>query len=206
VIDPLLLRIIALGFALLFLIAAAHKFSNRGHFRASFEAYEIVPENLSGFVTRIIPPLELLLGIGWLAFGLFAIEFELVTLISIGLLTSYALAIAVNLKRGRNYIDCGCNFTSSNASNPDSGSQQISSGLLYRNVLLVVMAIVCTIPVSDRSLQLMDVFGLLFSVIALTLLYGTFNQLLMNRNAINSWRRTKLTTRYTINSWNNSNA
>ena len=188
-IDPLLLQIISLGFALLFLIAAAHKFGSRDHFRASFEAYEIVPASLSGVVTKIIPPLELLLGIGWLFFGLFAIEFKLVTLISIGLLASYTLAIAVNLKRGRNYIDCGCSLASSNASNADSGSQQISLGLLYRNALLIVMAIICTIPASDRSLQLIDTFGLVFSVVTLILLYGAFNQLLMNRNAINSWRK-----------------
>lgn len=188
-IDPLLLRIIALGFALLFLIAAAHKLSNRKHFRASFDAYEIIPASLSALVVKIIPPLELLLAVGWLVFGLFAIEFKLVTLISIALLVSYALAIGVNLKRGRNYIDCGCSFSNSSASNADSGSQQISLGLFYRNVLLIVMAIVCTIPASDRSLQLVDVFGLLFSVVALILLYGTFNQLLTNRNTINSWRR-----------------
>ena len=188
-IDPLLLRIIALGFALLFLIAAAHKFSNLNHFRMNFEAYKIVPAGLSPLVTRIIPPLELFLGVGWLVLGLLAIEFELVTFISVGLLASYALAIGVNLKRGRNYIDCGCSFTSGKAEKSDSGAQQISSGLLYRNVLLIVMALVCMLPASDRSLQLIDIFSLAFSVVALVLLYGAFNQLLTNRNAINSWRQ-----------------
>lgn len=187
-IDPLLLKIISLGFALLFLIAAAHKFSNLDHFRMNFEAYEMVPAGLSGLVARIIPPLELFLGVAWLALGLLAIEFQFVTLLSAGLLASYALAIGVNLNRGRNYIDCGCSFTSSNAVNADSGAQQISSGLLYRNIFLVVMAIVCTIPTSDRNLQPIDIFALTFSVVALVLLYGAFNQLLTNRNAINSWR------------------
>ena len=188
-IDPLLLRITSLGFALLFLIAAAHKFSNREHFRASFEAYEIIPASLSALVTKIIPPLELLLAFGWLAFGLFAIEFKLVTLVSVGLLVSYALAIGINLKRGRNYIDCGCTFPHSNTSNADSGSQQISLGLFYRNVLLIIMAVICIIPGSDRSLQLVDFFGLFFSVVTLILLYGTFNQILTTRNTINSWRK-----------------
>jgi len=189
VIDPLLLKIISLGFALLFLIAAVHKFSNREHFRASFEAYEIIPASLSALVTKIIPPFELLLGVGWLAFGLFAIELKLVTLASVGLLVSYALAIGINLKRGRNYIDCGCTFSNSNTSNADSGSQQISLGLFYRNVLLIIMAIVCIIPTGDRSLQLIDVFALFFSVVALILLYETFNQILTTRNTINSWRK-----------------
>ena len=186
--DPLLLQIISLGLALLFLIAAAHKFSNQVLFRASFEAYEIVPESLSGLVARLIPSLELLLGVGWLAIGIFAIKLEPVTLISIGLLASYVVAIGVNLRRGRNYIDCGCSFSNSNASNPGNGSQQISTGLLCRNVFLIAMAAACLIPASDRSLQLIDIFGLIFSMTALILLYGTFNQLLTNRNAINSWR------------------
>lgn len=186
--DPLLLQIISLGFALLFLIAAAHKFSNQVLFRASFEAYEIVPESLSGLVARLIPSLELLLGVGWLAIGIFAIKLEPVTLISIGLLASYVVAIGVNLRRGRNYIDCGCSFSNSNASNPGNGSQQISTGLLCRNVFLIAMAAACLIPASDRSLQLIDIFGLIFSMTALILLYGTFNQLLTNKNAINSWR------------------
>ena len=188
-IDPLLLRIISLGFALLFLIGAVHKFSNREHFRASFEAYEIIPTSLSALVARIIPPLELLLGVGWLVFGLFAIEFKLVTFFSVGLLVSYALAIGINLKRGRNYIDCGCTFPHSNTSNADSGSQQISLGLFYRNILLIIMAVICTIPDSDRSLQLVDFFGLFFSVVTLILLYSTFNQILTTRNTINSWRK-----------------
>jgi len=188
VIDPLLLRIISLGFALLFLLAAMHKFSNRALFLASFEAYEIIPKRLSGLVASIIPPLELLLGVGWLAAGIFAIRLELVTLVSIGLLASYALAIGVNLRRGRNYIDCGCSFSNSNASDSRNDSQQISSGLFYRDVFLLFMMITCTIPASDRSLHLIDLFSLVLALISLVLLYGSFNQLLTNRNAINSWR------------------
>ena len=187
--DPLLLQIISLGFALLFLIASAHKFSNQRLFRANFEAYEILPKGFSNLATHIIPALELLLGIGWLAIGIFAIKLGSVTLISIGLLASYILAIGVNLKRGRNYIDCGCSFSNSNASNSENGAQQISQGLLFRNIFLIIMAIICLIPVSDRSLHLIDIFGLVLSVAALVLLYATFNQLLANGNAINSWRK-----------------
>lgn len=188
--DPLFFRIISLGFAMLFLLAAAHKLGDRAHFRASFEAYKIIPAGLSGLVARIIPPLELLLGIGWLALGLFALELRSISVISAGLLASYALAIAINLQRGRNYIDCGCSFSSSDPTNAGNGSQQISSGLLLRNFVLVALALLSALPVSERSLQVLDIFGLVFAVCALTLLYGSFNQLLVNRNAINSWRQT----------------
>lgn len=188
--DPLFFRIISLGFAMLFLLAAAHKLGDRAHFRASFEAYEIIPAGLSSLVARIIPVLELFLGIGWLILGLFALELRIVSIVSAALLASYALAIAINLQRGRNYIDCGCSFSTNDSANTENRSQQISSGLLIRNLVLVAAALVSTLPISERSLQGMDIFGLVFAICALTLLYGSLNQLLVNRNVINSWRHT----------------
>ncbi len=188
-IDPLFLRIISLGFAALFLFAAAHKLGNRAHFRASFAAYEILPAGLSKSAVSIIPFLELVLALGWMAHALFGFKVELVSLLSIALLTSYTAAIAVNLLRGRNYIDCGCSFSRSEFANPANGSQQISPGLLLRNLLLVVIAIVSTFPSSDRLLHPIDFFALAFSLLVFTLIYGAYNQLLVNSNAINSWRQ-----------------
>ena len=187
--DPLILRIVSLGFALLFLFAAAHKLGDRAQFRASLEAYEILPAGLTGVSVRIIPALELLVGLGWLAQGLFGLKVDPVSWISIALLSSYTAAIGINLLRGRNHIDCGCSFSSSEFSNSANGSQQISKGLLLRNLLLVVMAMASTLPSSGRALQLIDVPVAVFAITSLTLIYGSFNQLLINNNAINSWRQ-----------------
>lgn len=187
--DPLILRIISLGFALLFLIAAAHKLGDRAHFRASLSAYEIIPAGLLGLAVSVIPVLELAVGIGWLFHGLLGFKLAIVSLVSIVLLASYTAAIGINLLRGRNHIDCGCSFTRGDFSNSANGSQQISKGLFLRNFLLVVMAMVSTLPSSERALRLIDYSAALFALIALTLLYGAFNQLLINGNAINSWRQ-----------------
>ena len=39
--DPLILRIISVGFALLFIFAAAHKFNNKLQFLGILEAYQM---------------------------------------------------------------------------------------------------------------------------------------------------------------------
>lgn len=188
-IDPLILRIISLGFASLFLLAAAHKFGDRARFRASLLAYEVVPLALTGLVVTLIPLLELVVGIGWLGYGLLGIEFKPIPLIGAALLASYTLAIGVNLLRGRNYIDCGCSFSRGDTTESIRGAQQISWGLMLRNTLLILLALVSALPAGTRPLQLIDGLSLVLAVISLILVYGAFNQLLVNRNAIDSWRR-----------------
>jgi len=189
VIDPLLIRIIALGFALLFLLAAAHKLGDRSRFRASLAAYQILPPSLIGVVTHSIPVIELFVGLGWLAIGLLAAELPLVALVSAALLASYTLAMAINLARGRSYIDCGCSFSRVNSTASANASQRISVGLLFRNTILVALALFSTLPASARELQLIDLFALCLATMSLVFIYGAFNQLLINRNAIDSWRR-----------------
>ena len=49
--DPLILRIISVGFALLFIFAAAHKFNNKLQFRGVLEAYKICPPGMLGLET-----------------------------------------------------------------------------------------------------------------------------------------------------------
>ena len=187
-IDPLILRIISLGFALLFLLAAAHKLGDRGHFRASFEAYEIVPAGIAPLPVALIPLLELLVGLGWLAYGLFGIAAKSVPLSSAALLASYTVAIGVNLLRGRDYIDCGCSFSSSGSASTLNSAQQISAGLVLRNMSLVGLALVATLPSSTRELGSIDITFVALAFASSVLLYGAFNQLLINRNAIDSWR------------------
>lgn len=187
-IDPLLLRIISLGFASLFLLAAAHKLGDRAHFRASFLAYEVVPPALSGLLVRLIPLLELAVGIGYFGYGLFGIGFMPIPLIGAALLTSYTTAIGINLLRGRNYIDCGCSFSRGDTAASVRGAQQISWGLMLRNALLIILALVGALPAGTRPLHLVDGLSLMMAMISLVLIYGAFNQLLVNRNAIDSWR------------------
>lgn len=189
--DPLILRIIAVCFALLFLFAAVHKINNKLQFHGILEAYQILPRGMLGLTVSVIPVLELILGLAWALSALLFIRIQFVPLVSAMLLFVYALVIAINLMRGRSYIDCGCGFSprASSAQNLSSsgGIQQLSRGLVARNVVLVIVALIAAIPPTSRDLGFIDYLSLIAAASTLVLLYGAFNQLLANRNAIGAW-------------------
>lgn len=189
--DPLILRIIAVGFALLFIFAAAHKFNNKRQFLGILEAYQIMPSAALGLAVNVIPVLELMLGLAWALTALLFIQITLLPLISAMLLFTYAMAIAINLLRGRSYIDCGCGFSSVAGSalseSKSGGIQQLSRALVVRNCMLTIVALMALIPPSLRELGFMDFLSLVIATFTLVLLYGAFNQLLVNRNIIGAW-------------------
>ena len=189
--DPLILRIISVGFALLFIFAAAHKFNNKLQFLGILEAYQILPGTMPGLAVNVIPALELMLGLAWALTALLLVQITLLPLMSAMLLFTYAMAIAINLFRGRSYIDCGCGFSSlagSTRSESNSGGiQQLSKALVLRNCVLGVVALIAGASPSSRDLGFMDFLSLVTASFTLVLLYGAFNQLLVNRNIIGAW-------------------
>jgi len=189
--DPLILRIISVGFALLFIFAAAHKFNNKLQFLGILEAYQILPRAMLDLVVNVIPVLELMLGLAWALTALLFIQITLLPLISAMLLSTYAMAIAINLFRGRSYIDCGCGFSSvagtALSESKSGGIQQLSRALVVRNCMLTIAALMALIPPSLRELGFMDFLSLVIATFTLVLLYGAFNQLLVNRNIIGAW-------------------
>lgn len=187
-IDPLIIRIIALGFALLFFLAGMHKLNNKLEFQGILNAYKIVPSKMSPMLSNVIPLIELGLAMGWLVCGLLFIRLTYVPLISAMLLSGYGTAIAINLIRGRRHIDCGCGFSLAAGKTPGTEVQQLSSALLWRNAVLVIAALLAASTDTGRVLGMVDYFSMIVAVITLGLLYGAFNQLTINRNAIGAWR------------------
>ena len=189
--DPLILRIISVGFALLFIFAAAHKFNNKLQFLGILEAYQILPGTMPGLAVNVIPALELMLGLAWALTALLLVQITLLPLMSAMLLFTYAMAIAINLFRGRSYIDCGCGFSSlagsARSESNSGGIQQLSKALVLRNCVLGVVALIAGASPSSRDLGFMDFLSLVTASFTLVLLYGAFNQLLVNRNIIGAW-------------------
>ncbi len=177
--DPIILRALAIGFALLFLLAAVHKFTAAAQFRVILQEYQVLPEFAVGPATKIVPLIELLLGIGWLAFS----SSVVVAAASALLIAMYTIAIATNLIRGRIHISCGCNMSGS-----DDNDQRLTWGLVLRNVVLASLAMLATVPVADRMLGAIDYITLATTVLAAVLLYSAGNQLLSNYAAIGAWR------------------
>ena len=177
--DPLILKSISIGFGLLFLLAAVHKFATAQQFRVILEEYRVMPRVLAGPVARIVPLLEVVLSVGWFA----AYRPELIAVSSAALLAVYTSAIGINLLRGRIHIGCGCGVAGSS-----DGDQQLSSALILRNTILILIALVAVIPTTARSFGVIDYVTLGSTLLASALLYAGANQLLANGAAIGTWR------------------
>lgn len=183
--DPLILRLITMLFALLLITAGAHKLGDLSRFQGILKNYRILPEPLLATVSLLLPFLEILIGLGWV----FVWRIDLVSAATALLLTAYAMAMAVNLVRGRTYIDCGCGFSGNKAKTENGGIQQLSAWLVYRNFILIMLALIANADVSARAFGALDYFSVIAATLALVIGYGAFNQLLVNHNAINSWRK-----------------
>lgn len=191
-IDPLFVQVIAMGFALIFALAALHKMDDRNTFLSILKAYKILPRFMLRASALCIPMLELMLALGWLQAGLLGSRYPVIVVASAGLLIVYGLAIAINLLRGRTDIDCGCNLISARKSAPaDKGSesqQSISTNLIWRNVCLALLTLTALTPITARQLGVIDYIGLAGALLVLVLLYASLTQLMATNQIIRSWR------------------
>jgi uncharacterized membrane protein YphA (DoxX/SURF4 family) len=123
---------------LVFLLAGAQKLSHWRLLPGVIANYHLLPRALAQPVSAILPPLELVLGAlllsGWMK--------SWVALVAIGLLALFAAAMAINLKRGRAQIDCGCGQSFL--------KQSLRWTLVWRNALLAVLLL----PLSTASVSL----------------------------------------------------
>ncbi len=179
--DPLIVKAISIGLGLMFLLAAYHKLSNGADFRVTLLEYQLLPHWLAMPASRIIPVFEILLGGSWL---LPLTSQSTTAIASAGLLGAYALAIAINLYRGRVHFDCGCSF-----GGKGDNEQFLSSGLVGRNLVLIAASLITLLPASTRSFAFGDYATLIAVLLAAVLLFAAANQLIANRAAINTWRK-----------------
>jgi len=178
-IDPLVPTAIAFGFAVLFVAAAWHKLSARGRFEAILRDYRMLPEILVRPIALLMPVIELTLGLGWVS----GLSPSIIVFASAALLATYALAMTINIVRGRIYIDCGCGFGASTGE-----EQALSSSLVSRNILLIGLALLPLVPTTGRDLGIADFVVVFAGVLTAILLYAGSGQLIQNRAAIISWR------------------
>jgi hypothetical protein len=177
--DPVVLKAISIGFGLLFLLAAIHKISALAEFSAILRDYQVLPDSLLKPIATIVPVLEIALGAGWILLD----QTAFIAIASSLLLALYTAAIAINLRRGRVHIGCGCGVAGTGETD-----QPLSAGLVVRTLLLMALALSAAMPVLPREFAAMDYVTLLAAVIAGALLYISGNQLLGNSAAINTWR------------------
>ncbi|MNC26929.1 Methylamine utilization protein MauE [compost metagenome] len=130
---------LALGFRLLvavmFLTSFLEKIRNYNLHLFILKDYKIIPHKLVNLfgaldvIAQILIALSFILGV-WIYAGYVTSSI---------LLFTYAIAISINLLRGRNNISCGCGGL--------VGNHQISWWLVFRNLLIVSMLILlCYLP------------------------------------------------------------
>ena len=66
--------------------------------------------------------------------------------------------------------------------------QQLSWGLVVRNLSLGAAALTVMLPATARVIGWVDYITLIAALLAIVMLYGATNQLLSNGAAIGSWR------------------
>jgi len=119
---------VRIAMALMFFTAAFGKMRHWGTFEGVVANYRLLPDALNRVVAWVLPPAEMLLACALI------LGAPLAEIVAGALLCVFAAAMAVNLKRGRTHIDCGC-FDA-------SLRQTLSWPLVVRNVLLALLLIV----------------------------------------------------------------
>jgi len=176
-IDPLLPLVISTSLALLFFMAARHKLGDNRRFEAQLAAYQIVPNPLLRISAKTLPWIEMSLVF------LLLIPFTRAFAASIAatLLVVYALAMAVNLSRGRSEIDCGCG----------DKPQTLSVMLLVRNAVLAAGSLLLVVPVIERAITTTDlVFVVLFTAV-LAMVYLMVELLVRNHSLLKNFGLSK---------------
>lgn len=172
-IDPLLPLVISTSLALLFFMAARHKLSDNRRFEAQLAAYRLLPDSVLGVSAKVLPWLEMSL----VFMLLIPITRPFAASVAAALLVIYALAMAVNIRRGRSEIDCGCG----------DKPQSLSVMLLIRNAVLASGALLLVIPVIERSITTIDlIFVALFTAV-LAMAYLMVEQLVNNHSVLKNF-------------------
>ena len=166
-IDPLTVLVLSTSLALLFFTAAMHKLNSSARFRAQLAAYELVPSAILPGLARAIPVAEMAV----VFLILVPITRPWAGVLATSLLASYSVAMAINLLRGRDDIDCGCG----------GQPQMLSYWLLLRNAALIVGCFLLVIPDTGRALVWADFILLTLMVAVLSCPYLLVEQLVRNQ-------------------------
>jgi Methylamine utilisation protein MauE len=164
--DPVFGYSITAGLALLFASAAAHKLRAPGRFAEVFAAYRILPEALARHAARLVPCIEICIAAGLM----WEPTRRQAVLAAAAVLTVYALALALNLLRGRLHLDCGCGTA--------RNRRAIAAWMVWRNLLLAAGAAIAALPWSLRGFDPTDVLTVGGALIAGAVIYAAVDRLL----------------------------
>ena len=147
---------------LVFLLAAAGKLRHRQLLPGVIANYRLLPDALVAPAAVLLPVTELVIGVALLVGSR-----PLAPIAAIALLLVFAGAMAINIRRGRTQIDCGCGH--------DGLRQGLSWPLAVRNVVLAG-ALALRLP-GGEALATSEIMVAAMSGVVLFLLIMFFNAL-----------------------------
>ena len=161
--DPLFPLFARLVLALLFVGAVRHKLADLLRFEGIVRDYRLAPGSGSFALARSLVALEV-----GLVFGLVAPwTAATASLVAALVLAGYALAIGVNLVRGRSEIECGCG----------GAGERLRWRLVARNALLVAVCLVGATAPAERPLGALDALTLVVGLTSVVLLWSAASHL-----------------------------
>jgi hypothetical protein len=159
--------------ALVFLSAAVGKMRHWLALQGVIANYRLVPDALVAPLAYLLPPAEAGLAL-WLLSGWAASS---AAAGAAGLLCVFAVAMAVNLGRGRHDIDCGC-FQS-------ALRQTLSWTLVWRNLWLALGLVLVTTVAGEAG----GLWSTLYAVLVGAVLFVLVSALSILWSIVPAWRR-----------------
>lgn len=168
----LLLTSLLLLLSYMFLSAGRLKFSHLNYSAEAIAEYQLTPKFLNRHLAIFLACVEVVLAVALIV----PPSRALAIVVAVGLLAVYALAISINLLRGRRRLDCGCNGP--------NAKQLISWWLPIRNAGLIVLLVACY----QAPINVSTLFWLLALVcsVSLILLQQGLKQLYKNQKLMSA--------------------
>jgi len=148
----------AFGAGIVFIEAGLAKLRHRDLLPGVVANYRLLPETLVAPFSAVLPVVELGLGLGLVASVLTGGSLAWLALPAAALLLVFAAAMAINIRRGRRAIDCGCGRSQLR--------QPLRWGLVARNIALALV-------VAVHALSALDDARAPFVNVALAVMAGT---------------------------------
>ena len=164
--DPLVELTVAGSLAVLFAASTLHKLTALDEWSGVVRNYRVLPAALAPPAAGVLLiagalTVAALLWPGTRPIGACAAAAQLIL---------FATAIAINLRRGRASIDCGC-FAS-------RLRQGISAWMVVRNLALALLALGLLLPAKSRELGVLDIATAIAVVATLSFLYPVLDVVL----------------------------
>ena len=164
--DPCVGYLLVAAYALLFAWAAYLKLRNMRAFTAVLDHYRLVPRGLLPIAAHLVPLGEAAIAV----FLLLPRDRASAAIMGSGMCLLYALAIGINLKRGRRDLDCGCLGPLKR--------RPISRWMLWRNLALASTLLIICLPWSSRALNGIDLLTIGAGAVGIAMLYVTLDSLM----------------------------